>query len=1058
MQLFVYYDEKNPGSWISKEESSIIKEICLKRGAKPIDSASLPSILDSEPSIIVLAHDLLPENTLHLLRKFMEKGGIIIWIGDIPFIKVLSQSTIKSMGKEGGIKVLGFYPSTSWITDIAFPTREGEDYGLVFPTLSIRSIDRSLIDIALSINSEGEASSWIKRIGKGMFIRLLDRGRPIKGSGYFIFSIFLDSLLTKIGVSYTRAAWTDKVKEKAKDIRNKGQAIAFDIVLSSVFDVGKSPESVIKEILHGKNINVAVEKLAKDIEKGLSIGDTFWIGQSHLDWAWLWTWEVSIEKCRFTLKQALEHMKKYPNFKYTQSTAAYYEWMEKYYPDIFEEIKKRIGEGRWGLVGGSWVEHDSNIPSGESMIRQRLYGQRYYLLRFGKIADVEWMPDTFGFTWTLPQIMLKSGQKYMFTTKMDWSYVNKLPFRIFLWEGLDGSKVLAYQGRFAHGYYLSQEVYNEFASRTPLMKGTYNSVHLPKEKTNIHVEELGMIYGAGDGGRGPTPLEVMAVDKLSKLFSKVKQITGDEYMHLLEKYVDKLPTWRDELYLENHRGTYTAQWIIKSLNRDAENLLVTAEKAAVIAFLNGYTYPSDDFRDAWKWLLSYQWHDPLPGSAIKEVYEEAKRDFNTYIFPVVRKILEDSITSLQRGDRENIVVFNPLSWERRDIVEIEYKGYIPETDAQLTLDGKLVFAVDIGPIRFKTMKIRKGKPSLPTIKIVDKEVEIENKYYKLKVSVEGVLSLYDKELNKEFLKDKISIVSYYCKPAQWGNWNIMPGYWKHREDVFRARRILFIEGPVYSAVILEGEIDGSPAIWEIRLYSEIKRIDFLIWLDWRKTDRIVKMWVPTSLDAEYVHSSIPFGVYPRPFKPRTSFEKEKWEFPHQKWVCISDNNYGISIANWPIYGSGIIEGVYGLTLVKSGTEPDPYCDIYPHMFRISFNTFAGSWKEGMPWRPGDEINYPLYSQYIKGNIDVSFIESIEPKNIVIEAVKKHEDSSNIVLRVYDATGEGGRVRIVFRKKIREAYELDFIELNTLANNIGIEDSSIIFEMKPWEIKTISISF
>ena len=1055
MKFSVYYDEKLPEFWISREESILIKDYCEKRGATVVDSQGLLNWLKKETGVLALAHDLVPEESLQLFKEFMERGGIVVWVGDIPFRRVFNKEA-KVIGEEGGLKVLGFYPVTDWRIDVTTPTPEGSKLGLV-PYVSYRSVDPKLVDVVLAVNSGNSASSWIKKIGNGMFIRLLDKTSPLKGIGFLVYNVFLETLLEEKGVDFKPIEWVSKVKEKFRDLIRKERALAFEIVFSTAFEAKEGIDETVKAFIEERDSESILKRVANWIRGRVSLGEVYWIGQSHIDWAWLWPWEDTVEKCRFTFSQALKHMEKYPDYKYTQSSAAFYEWMERYYPEIFEEIRKRIKEGRWGLVGGSWTEHDCNVPSGESMVRQRLYGQRYYLSRFGRIADVEWMVDTFGFTWTLPQILVKSGQKYMFTTKLDWSYVNKLPFRIFLWESPDGSRVIAYQGRFTPGYYPSSSAYREFASRTPLVKGVYDYVNLPEVKAKEHVKEMGVIYGAGDGGGGPTPLEVAAVREITKWFPENKQVTGEEYMRLLGKYWDRLPVWRDELYLENHRGTYTAQWIIKALNREAECLLVTAEKAATIAYLNGMNYPGKDIEEAWKWVLSYQWHDPLPGSAIKEVYEEAKRDFNTHVFPTTKRILEDSVKHLTKPGEKGLVLFNPLSWEREDIVEVEYEGFIPEEETQLTLDGKIVFKTKLPPIGFKTLDLKIGEPGKPSIKVVDNKAVLETDFYKVVVDKDGVVSLYDKTLKKEFLKDKITIVSYFCRPAHWSNWNIMPGYWEHERGRFKARRIIQVEGPVYVSAILEGEIEESPATWEIRVYRKLKRIDLLLTIDWRTVERIVKMLFPVNLKPEFAYASIPFGVYPRPYKPRTRFEKEKWEFPHQKWVCISDGEYSLNIANWPIHGSSIINGVYGLTLIKSGNRPDPYCDLYLHYYKISLNTFKGDWKQGLPWRLGDEINYPIYTQYVDGKIGEYSLLNVKPGNVVVEAVKKHEDSNDIIVRVYDASGEGGTVTLNFNKKVLKAVEMDFIELNEI-KELDVKDKTVSFKLKPWEIKTIKVTF
>ncbi|MEM2637551.1 MAG: alpha-mannosidase, partial [Candidatus Korarchaeota archaeon] len=306
------------------------------------------------------------------------------------------------------------------------------------------------------------------------------------------------------------------------------------------------------------------------------------MGHSHIDAAWLWTRDKTVAKARRTFENALLHMKKYRFFTFAQSAPQYYLWMEKYFPHIFSGIKEMVKEGRWEPVGGLWVEPDTNMPDGEAFVRHELFGQRYYLSRFGKTSEIEWLPDSFGFAWTLPQIFAKSGVKYFWTTKITWNDTNTFPFAIFEWKSPDGSKVLTYMTPLAMAYIEKKP------RPMPVLldkKKEYNYAHPPDMKNFASlptIEEEGIFYGIGDGGGGPVREEILIVKGLLELGNV--HTTPSKFFKMLDaKYRDHIPVWNDELYLEFHRGVLTSQALIKRYNRQSENKIITAEMLATIA-------------------------------------------------------------------------------------------------------------------------------------------------------------------------------------------------------------------------------------------------------------------------------------------------------------------------------------------------------------------------------------------------------------------------------------------------------------------------------------------
>lgn len=1057
MRTFVYFDERRSTSWISRGEARALASLLSELGAEVVDARGLAEVLSSPPSVVVFAQDVAPEEALGGIRGFLEGGGVAVWLGDIPFFYVDRSGVRETLGVEGGIRVLGFNPAGApWDQGLAEPTGEGRAYGLAVPHPSFRPTRASYVDVVLTATRAGDAASWVKRYGRGFFVRLLDY-HPITGaSGLLNLAGFLARGAVKLGAELRLPPQLSSAAEALAQAPPSPEDIRAVDALSAVLEpsarlLGELADALLKGFGH------LIERLRAAAARELGATRIYWLAQSHIDWAWLWTWEETVEKCRRTFARNLGHMRARPGYVYHQSSAAFYKWMEERYPELFEEIRRRVAEGRWVIVGASWVEHDCNLPSGEAMVRQRLYAQRYFLSRFGRLSEVEWMPDTFGFTWTLPQILAKSGVKYFLTTKLEWNRYNPFPLRAFRWRSPDGSEVIAYAGVAMAKPTLSRALLNRLGSTGLLAKGVYSYANPPSGGGRL--DAYAVLYGRGDGGEGPTEEEVDAAYELARLLpGSCKPSSALEFFRELEGIREELPVWCDELYLEEHTGTYTAQQRMKYLNRRGECLLVAAEKLASLAYLRGAAYPEAQLREAWEWLLSYQHHDPLPGSAIRAVYEEAERDFREHVFQRAGEAVERARSALAPpGDA--LVVFNPLSWERVDAVELPEEG-VPldgaaEAPVQRTADGRLVALLRAPPVGVRAYAFKRARVPEPHLSDAEPPVVLESEHYRLVVGREGVEELYDKDIGLSLLKAPVRIVSYYCKPSQWDNWNIMERYWEHERGRFAAKRVRVADGPVFASAILEGELEGCPATWEVRLYKGLKRVDFVITVDWRVSHRIVKLYFPFALEAEYAYASIPFGVYPRPFKPRNSYEEARWEFPHGKWVCVSDGRVSVVVANWTNHGSSLIGGVYGLTLIKNGKEPDPECDLRRHELRVSLTSYAGDWRAGAPWRLGDELNYPMIAWLGSWEGGELSLVRVEPAHAVVEAVKKWEDGDALVVRVYDAAGLGGRCRLEFPVEVEGAEEVDMLELNRIGE-VSRSGRFVEFELRPWEVKTVKV--
>ncbi|NVM03702.1 MAG: alpha-mannosidase, partial [Candidatus Helarchaeota archaeon] len=517
--------------------------------------------------------------------------------------------------------------------------------------------------------------------------------------------------------------------------------------------------------------------------KGVQI---FSIGQSHLDACWRWVRKETIRKNYITFSNALEHMEMFPFFKFSCSSPQYFEWMEIYFPKMFKKIQQRVNEGRIELLGGMWIEPDINLINGESIVRQRLYGQRYYLSKFGKVSEVAWLSDTFGFNWQLPQILEKSGGKYFYTNKMCWNAENEFPFSIFYWKSPDGSKILTYSFPYSLNLFVQDPNLGgfkrlcSFLSKADLeFNYDFDFKKINKMKTKQHVKELGLVYGIGDGGGGPLLEEIIILKDLMRQ-GQNKFITALDYFKILEKY-ENYPIWNDELYLEFHRGVYTTHAWIKDANRRMEIKLKNLEIMSVFSNFFGSKYPNVE--NLWRLLLFNQFHDILPGSSIPEVYEESKEDFKK-IRAKANKLEKDSleilIKNINTTNFENpVVIFNTLNWDRTGIVKVpineENNTILDSQNNELITqmikekDKKfLLFNASIPSLGYSVFNLIKSKASsdIQTDLVIRDEknfISLENRYIIVRINkIHGYISsIFHKILDKEIISGKANWIQMY---------------------------------------------------------------------------------------------------------------------------------------------------------------------------------------------------------------------------------------------------------------------------------------------------------
>jgi alpha-mannosidase len=822
------------------------------------------------------------------------------------------------------------------------------------------------------------------------------------------------------------------------------------------------------------------------------------VGNSHIDMAWLWPWTETVEVVRNTFQSVLDLMREYPDFKFTMSSARTYEWMQEKYPDMFEQIKQRVKEGRWEVIGGMWVEPDLNMPDGESLVRQILVGKQYFQKNFGADIKIGWNPDSFGYNWQLPQIYKKSGIDYFVTSKLLWATdYTKFPYRLFWWEAPDGSRLLTY---FPHEYaneFNPEQMTQDLSLYAPLIYGS---------KVTESPQML-YLYGIGDHGGGPTRTMLDQANRLrdpNTVFPKIDFSTAKEFFADLNHELPnlKIPVWKDELYFEYHRGVYTSQADTKQRIRRDEQLMLDAEKFASLASLFDRPYAQDQLDLAWKNLLFDHFHDVMPGSGIAVNYLDAKRNLEDVARSakgVTDGALDEILAHVNtQGDGVPIVVFNSLSWPRTEVVEAEVQlpgeaKQVEVIDAAgrrvesqlLAMDSathraRLLILAETPALGYRTYFVRptaKTGSSSANRQVVQASGDtLKNDCIQIKVNPQTgcVLSLLDLRNQTEALAPsetdtggpKTSVCgnllqAFYDKPKKWDAWNIDADFEKQHWDLDKADEVKLIEGgPLRAVIRIKKHFQKSTFVQDITMYAGVPRVDVKMQADWHEKHILLKVAFPLSAHSDKATFEIPYGSIERPTTRNTPAEQAKFEVPAQRWGDLSDSKHGFSLLNDSKYGYDVKGNVLRLSLLRSPEWPDPHADEGHHEFTYSLYPHPGSWRDAQTVRRGYELNYELTAgqpHKHEGTLppEHSFVR-VEPDNVVLTAIKKSEDDDSVVLRFYEWAGKEAEVKLQLPAGAQSALETDLMEKSVA--DIAVHNTAVTIHTKPYEIKTLKIRF
>lgn len=791
-------------------------------------------------------------------------------------------------------------------------------------------------------------------------------------------------------------------------------------------------------------------------------------GHAHVDVAWLWRLTHTREKIARTFSSVLKLMEENEDYTFLQSMPQLYAYIKDDYPEIYHKIKTKVKEGKWEVEGGMWVEADCNIPSGESLVRQLLIGQAFFKEEFNYQSKTLWLPDVFGYSWALPQILKLANIDTFMTTKLGWNEYNSLPTDTFTWRGIDGSEVLTHIITTPDDIDQPGFTYNSQMTAEAIM-GTWNNYH----EKGIN-QDLLFAYGYGDGGGGPNRemLEMMrALDSLAD-FPTIRSTSIHDYFITLQQTFTETReyqhVWNGELYFEFHRGTYTSQGANKKYNRQFELRLRTDEILNAFTSLRGEpTLSKEEFNDMWKVVLRNQFHDIIPGSSIKEVYDDSLAEYRALDRQL--SLAENRLlATLATSQDEQLTVFNSSQWGGPALIRAD----LNKSGLSFYQEGQLLESQTIGetsyliavkectPLAYNSVTIKEGRDHSLVEEAQSAELTIETPYYQIELNEQGnISSLYDKEAKRFVNKkqERLNVLQVFTdKPIQFDAWNIDSFYQEKHEEINQlvSRKINY--GELRTTIKQKWRYEQSTICQEIHVYRDSKRIDFETQLDWQEPSKLLKVAFPVDIHATEATYDIQYGNVKRPNHWNTSWDFAKFETVAHQWVDMSERNYGVALLNDCKYGHDIKDNILRLTLVKSAEYPDPTQDIGDHQFTYALLPHRGDFIEGRVVEEAWQLNNPLIFQGGQAKDQRSLLD-LKSDHVMIDALKNAENGEGYILRVHEYGGMKATVNLTSGFKLLEACVTNLMEEDMPAEvGPSLRDNQLSFEINPYEIKTFRL--
>ena len=838
------------------------------------------------------------------------------------------------------------------------------------------------------------------------------------------------------------------------------------------------------------SVPVAHETLREGVaQAGAPLGvDITAIGHAHIDVAWLWTLGQTRRKAGRTFYNVLRLMEQFPELCFSQSQPQLYDFVRQDYPALFEAIQQRVREGRWEVLGGTWVEMDCNVTGAESLARQFLLGRAFFQRHFGAGAEspVLWLPDVFGYAWNLPQLIKEAGLEYFFTIKIGWNQYNRLPYDSFWWQGLDGTRVLTH--------------FSTTPSRGSVHTSTYNANVSPEQTLgtwrNFQQKDWGrpgvtppllMAFGYGDGGGGPTREMVENIREMGA-FPATPRIhcgTVGEFFREMEAQVgDRLPAWNGELYLENHRGTYTTQSRTKRANRKSEFLLHDAEFLASLASVlneetrffgkNLVSTARDELDRAWELVCLNQFHDIIPGSSIGAVYVESQRQY-AQAREIGARVRDGALAVIAEQVGGDVLLVNPTSFPRRDLAfwvggeadGLQHKDgscvLIQPVEGGLLLDAGELPPYSVTPLTFaRPSPIPNPQPPTPTL--------LENDYLRVELDSAGdIVRIYDKHNDRDVLPNGAianQFQAFEDRPINPDAWDV---------DIFFDDKLWLAEpadsvrvvesGPLRVTLQVRRRILNSEYTQRISLTHNSPRLDFDTRIQWRERHILLKVAFPVDILSPVATYEIQWGNVQRPTHRNTSWDWARFETCAQKWVDLSEGGYGISLLNDCKYGHDVRDNVIRLSLLRSPTNPDPEADRGEHRFAYSLLPHDGSWDELtianayalndplIVW-PADQVPNPQSPIPNPKFPNPQSLISTDLPNVVIETIKQAQDDQGLIVRLYESQRRRGELTLTTGFPLAQVWRTNLLEENREA--LDRDENSVTTFIKPYQILTLRL--
>ena len=781
------------------------------------------------------------------------------------------------------------------------------------------------------------------------------------------------------------------------------------------------------------------------------------IGHTHIDVAWLWTLAQTVEKSQRSFATVVELMRRYPEYIFMSSQPQLYQYVKEEDPELYDEIKKLIAEGRWEVEGAMWLEADCNLISGESMVRQILHGKRFMKEEFNVDSKTLWLPDVFGYSAALPQILKKCGVDNFVTSKISWNEMNTLPYDTFMWEGLDGTEIFTnfITAQNAQPNHDMTNFTTYVGDITPSMvMGAWQ-----RYQQKQYNDQAVVTFGYGDGGGGPTRemleryrrlqygLPGLPKARMSNSGTWLNE-TRENFLKNAQE-LKRIPRWVGELYLEFHRGTYTSMAKNKRNNRKCEFALQGAEGlCALDKVLFGGEACDKELYQAWEIVLRNQFHDIIPGSSIFEVYEDSDKEY-ARVMEIANEIREEKMDKLiaQLNTYGGTFVYNPLGINR--IAQVPTPFGMRE----------------VGMSHMSWTVFHPSEEDLSGVEVDG--LCAQNDFYYVELNEAGQISrLFDKVSRRDVLKagcvgNEIQIFEDF--PREYDNWEIT-NYYKQKMQVLDGpAKITPIQDGMRAGWQVEKTFLSSTIRQKIWLYTCSERIDFETEIDWNEEHMLVKAAFPLDIHTNKVTYETQFGNVERPNHGNTSWDQAKFEVCGHKWASMSEHGFGVSLMNDCKYGYNAEGSTLKLTLLKCGTYPNPQADKGHHEFTYAIMVHDGDYGCDADWggtvREAYSLNVPVYTREIgrqhgeRGESGFLFVKTGD--NIVVDTVKPADDGNGIIMRMYDARDSRDTASIIPQFPFKKAYLCDLLE-NVIGELDCTEDGYINVPVKNFEIVTIRI--